>query len=173
MANFGAYACCKLCFCDIYASTTCFFVSSTLQMERGVFNRLSEAKKTQFLTGNWSFFFAICREKRQNFGTYGCCKLCFSALCLPTSCFLASSTLKKGGEGSSTACVGPKTINFDQKTAIFGRFFMKHGKFWYIQMLQIVFSLSVCPHNLLLHIQHPQNGWGFCECLSGAEKLNL
>ena len=50
---------------------------------------------------------------------------------------------------------------------------MKNGKFWYIQMLQIVFSSSVCPYNLLFRIQHPQNGGGFFECLSGAEKLNL
>ena len=57
MANLGAYAFCKLCFRDIYASTTCLFVSSTLQMERGVFNCLSEAKRTQFLTGKRSFFF--------------------------------------------------------------------------------------------------------------------
>ena len=46
----------ELCFRDIYASTTCFFVSSTLQMERGVFNCLSEAKRTQFLTRKRSFF---------------------------------------------------------------------------------------------------------------------
>ena len=30
----------------------------------------------------------------------------------------------------------------------------------YIQMLQIVFSSSVCPYNLLFRIQHPQNGRG-------------
>ena len=50
---------------------------------------------------------------------------------------------------------------------------MKNWKFWYIQMLQIVFLSSVCPYNLRFCIQHPQSGGGVFECLSGAEKLNL
>ena len=37
---------------------------------------------------------------------------------------------------------------------------MKNGKVWYIQMLQTVFSSSVCPYNLLFRIQHPQKGGG-------------
>ena len=65
-----------------------------------------------------------------------------------------------GGRGLQLLVWGQKTSIFDQKTATFGRFFMKNGKFWYIQMLQIVFSSSVCPYNLLFRIQHPQNGGG-------------
>ena len=80
-------------------------------MERGVFNCLSEAKRTQFLTGKRSFFL---------------------------------------------------------------RFFMKNGKFWYIRMLQIVFSCSVSAYILLFCIQHPQNRGGrVFNCLSGAKNLQF
>ena len=88
---------------------------------------------------------------------------------MSTSCFFASSTLKTGG-GVFNCLSGAENLKF---LTSFGRFFMKNGTFWYIQMLQIVFSSSVCPYNLLLQIQHPQKGWGIFECLSCAEKLNL
>ena len=62
------------------------------------------------------------------------CKLCLNALCVHITCFFASSTLKIGGGGSSTAYLRPKNGHF------WPFFSMKNGKFWCICMLQTVFS---------------------------------
>ena len=88
MVNFGAYACCKLCFRDLCLPRTCFFASSTLEMGGGVFKCLSEAKKLNF------------RPKTAILGRFFmknvCCKLCFRDLFLSRTCFFASNTLKIG-----------------------------------------------------------------------------
>ena len=139
MANFGAYTCCKLFFRDIYASTTCSFVSSTLQMERGVFNCLSEAERTQFFYRKTVIFFRFFIKKRQNL-VHTDAVNCVSLLCVylhPASSHPEPS--RKGVRGLQLLVWGQKPSIFDQKTAIFGQFFMKNGKVWYIQMLQIVF----------------------------------
>ena len=128
-------------------------------MERGVFNCLSEAKRTQFLTGR-SFFLAIFHEKRQILVHTNAVNCVFLLCVCLHPAFSHPAPSKQGGRGLQLLVWGQKPSIFDQKMAIFGRFFMKIGKFWYIQMLQIVFSSSVCPYNLLFRIPHPQNGGG-------------
>ena len=138
----------------------------------GVFNCLSDAKRTQFLTGKRPFF-AIFHEKRPNL-VHTDAVNCDFLLCVclhPASLHPAPS--KWGGGGLQLLVWGQKRSIFDQKTATFGQFFMKNGKFWYIQMLQIVFSSSVCPNNLLFCIQHPQNGRGGLRMLVWRRKNSI
>ena len=54
--------------------------------------------------------------------------------CLYNLRFCIQHPHNRGG-GSSTACLRLKNSILDQKTAIFGRFFMKNGTFWCIRML--------------------------------------
>ena len=55
---------------------------------------------------------------------YGCCKLCFSDLCVPTPCFFASNTLRIGGGVFSCLAEGKKIQFLTKKLpflADFGR----------------------------------------------------
>ena len=97
------------------------------------------------------------------------------------SCFVAAYILlfrmqhpQNRGGGVFNCLSGAKKLQFlTKKRPFLAEFFMKNGRFWYIQMLQIVFQSSVFPYNLLFPIQHPQKRGGVFECLSGAGKLNL
>ena len=53
-------------------------------------------------------------EKWHFLDAYSCCKLWFSDLCAPTTCFFTSSSLQIGG-GSPKACLRPESSIFDKK----------------------------------------------------------
>ena len=110
-----------------------------------------------------------------NNGDFWCLRMLYivvsSSLC-PYSLLFRIQHPQNRGPGSSIACLKPKKSIMDHKVAIFCQFFMKNGTFWYIRMLQIVFSSSVSAYNLLLCIQYLNIGGGgaFLECLSDTEK---
>ena len=112
-------------------------------------------------------------KKKHPFKYLACCKLCLGDLCPPTTCFFASSTLKIGVGRSSTAWLRPKNTFFTKKRPFFAIFF--HEKWQILVQMHAVNCVGpLCPYNLLVGIQHPQNrGRGSSTAYLKLKKPNL
>ena len=106
MAHFGAYACCKLCFRDLYASKTCFPASSTLNIGGGA--------STVFLKPKNSIFdkkTAIFADFYMKNGKCSCIRMLKMLLSLSICLYNLLSRIQNpqnGGGGFQLACLKPK-----------------------------------------------------------------
>ena len=172
MAKFGAYACCKLFFRDLCAPSICFFASTTLKIGAGSYTACLRPTNSMF-DQKRPFLAVFLPEKKWQILVQTHAVNCFFLIhvCLQTVFCIQYPQNRAGG--FSAACLNSKNSILDQKTAIFGRFFMKMANCGAGACCELCFSDLCAPTTYLLASSTLQIRGAVFKCLSEARKLHF